>query len=834
MGYIKDTLHPRSIIRKVLAALLLAFIAVIVAQSISRFSFRELVGTVEELSAPNEKLSLLNSIFHELTALDQLQRAEAITNPRKPYDSFLDQSAELNGLIDSLAVLAWDSLQHNRLMEMKNVLAQRNKLFFSYLKVKAEMLDNRKFSVQLDTLAAILTDEDMAIDSSLITTRIKTITTYLPDTTRIRKKEHRSFFRQLFGKKEEPKPDTPQIRVEEHYTYDFDTLATARQVEALLQVERIMRELEAEQRAQQKRLERQELDLIQANSAFISQLLNILNEVENEELERMRQTNVHAVDVMNQSMARTNLLLIIFGLSAAFFFYLVYIDVSRSNYYKKQLEAARDRAEELGQIKQRFLANMSHEIRTPLQSIIGFAELLKNDTQPRPEAAKAIHSASEHLLHIVNEVLDYSRISSGNFTLDREPFELIPLVREVESAMRMQAEQKQLNFILDLEKAADHTLIGDPFRLRQILYNLLSNAVKFTNRGFVRLAVKTHVEGDRVRCVFVVADSGIGMTPDELERVFNQFEQGNAQITRQYGGTGLGLSIVKSLVDAQGGTLEVDSKPGYGSTFSVSVEFSIHTSSDGEESDEQAAPTRTVNARVIVVDDDPLILRLCSLILEKHNIPHKTFQDAKACLEEDAYDQETTHIFLDIRMPTINGIELCHRLKKIYGDGVQFIALTAHVLKEERESILAEGFDTILSKPFRESELLKVLEMEDDTPSSTVLPDLSTLRQMTLNDQDLLQSVIAQFIEETVEDLATLRTSVDSGDAGATREIIHRLAGRLSQVGFKPMGSRFSALETALVGGTSVTTLQAQIGTLMAELEELMAQLRLAIPEHLN
>src|SRR5690606_37564655 len=135
MGYIKDTLHPRSIIRKVLAALLLAFIAVIVAQSISRFSFRQLVGTVEELSAPNEKLSLLNSIFHELTALDQLQRAEAITNPRKPYDSFLDQSAELNGLIDSLAVLAWDSLQHNRLMEMKNVLAQRNKLFFSYLKV---------------------------------------------------------------------------------------------------------------------------------------------------------------------------------------------------------------------------------------------------------------------------------------------------------------------------------------------------------------------------------------------------------------------------------------------------------------------------------------------------------------------------------------------------------------------------------------------------------------------------------------------------------------------------------------------------------------------------
>ena len=151
MGYLKNTVNPRSVTRKILAALLLAFVAVILAQSISRFSFRELMGTVDDLSAPNEKLGLLNSVFHDITTLDQLQRAEAITNPNKPYNSFLNQSTSLNALIDSLTKMPWDTSQLNRLIQMKDVLSERNKLFFSYLKVKADILDNRQFSIQLDT-----------------------------------------------------------------------------------------------------------------------------------------------------------------------------------------------------------------------------------------------------------------------------------------------------------------------------------------------------------------------------------------------------------------------------------------------------------------------------------------------------------------------------------------------------------------------------------------------------------------------------------------------------------------------------------------------------------
>ncbi|MGC1241993.1 MAG: ATP-binding protein [Chryseosolibacter sp.] len=837
MGYIKNNLNPRSVIRKILAAFLLAIVAVIAAQSISRFSFRELLGTVADLSEPNEKLVLLNSVFHEITTLDQMQRAEAITNPKKPYNTFLDQSTNVNALIDSLTRMPWDTSQSNRLIQMKDVLTERNKAFFSYLKVKAEILDNRKFSIQLDTLAAILTDDQMAIDSSLVTTEKKTITTYLPDTNRIKKQEHRSFLRQLFSsKKKREVLDTPKIKVEEHYSVDVDTLAVARQNEALHEVEKIMRELETEQHVQRKRLERQELELIQANSIFISQLLNILRDVENEELLRMRETNDHAVSVMNQSISRTNLLLLSFLLAAAFLIYLIYIDVTRSNYYKAQLEKAKDRAEELSQIKQRFLANMSHEIRTPLQSIIGFAEQLQQDGKNQREAAEAIHSSSEHLLHIVNEVLDYSRISSGNFSLEKEPFSLLTVVREVEAAMRIQAERKDLTFILDAEQASGYSLLGDSFRLRQILYNLIGNAVKFTSRGFVRLSVKTAETDNEVRCIFEITDTGIGMSPEELEKIFNQFEQANTHIAKNYGGTGLGLTIVKSLIDAQQGNLEVSSKPGFGSTFQVTLKFERCSSiAEDEKPDKEMKIRERFPGKIMVVDDDPLILRLCSLIFSNNEIRHISFQDPDQVLGLPP-DDEITHVLLDIRMPSISGVDLCHALKKRYPRKTSFIALTAHVLKEERESILAEGFDAILSKPFHESQLLDALRNNGHPRAKlpAVTPDLSALRQMTLNDESLFQSVLVQFVEETTHDVRNLYPLLQSTDTARTREIVHRLSGRLSQIGIRNLGTQFQQIEIQIVGGRTVQELSGEIERTLERLEELIAQLRLTTMEHLN
>jgi signal transduction histidine kinase/CheY-like chemotaxis protein len=825
----------RSIIRKILAAFLLVSVAIALALAIARFSFRELLGTVTELSAPNEKLTLLNNLFEEITTLDQVQRAEAIENPDKPQNTFINQSVTIHTMIDSLKTLPWDTSQLSKLEEMKAILSERNQLFISYLKVKADLLDNREFSVQLDTLEAILQNEDLAIDSSIVTTQKKITTTYLRDTTP-NKKIQRSLLKKLFSKRKKDPVDTPRIQVQEELSVMVDTLAYARQNDAVREIEKIMREIELDQRSQRKKLQRRELELIHANGQFINRLLNILHEVENEELQQMRATNGHAVTVMNQSISRINLLMLVFFLAAALLVYLIWIDVSKSNYYKEQLEQARDEAEELTKIKQRFLANMSHEIRTPLQSIIGFAEQLKQKSKSPEEEVDAIYSSSEHLLQIVNEVLDYSRISSGNFTLAHERFRLLTLVKEVESAMRIQAERKNLTFVLDSEKSSEFNLVGDPFRIRQVLYNVIGNAIKFTHRGFIRLSTKTIDEGPYILCVFEITDTGIGMEKPELDRIFNQFEQANSSITKHYGGTGLGLTIVKSLVNAMGGTIELTSEPGVGSSFRIELHFEKASPLVLRNTpDTKPAFANPFRGKVMLVDDDTLILRLCSLILEKNDVDYLTCNHAPALLHQSA-DPAVTHIFMDIRMPEINGIDLCHALRKKYKSSTRFIALTAHVLPEERESLLTEGFDAVLSKPFHEGELLAILGV---TPSegkriSEELPNLSLLRQMTLGDELLFQSIITQFIEETMEDQVRIKENMADGDAKALREVVHKMSGRFAQLGLRSLAGRLSSIENQLVTGAATEDVAEKTESILKKVDEMVIQVRLTALEQLN
>jgi signal transduction histidine kinase/FixJ family two-component response regulator len=828
MQYTQDKRYPSSVKRKVLIGFTLTFVAILLALGIAHFSFRDVMDTVDDLSAPNEKLVVLNQVFQEVTTLDQLQRAEAIKNPKKSYRTFLNQSHSLMSMVDSLSTMRWDSSQFIRISAMKEVLKNRDRVFFSYLRQKSEASSNTLLSKRIDTLSSIIGQKKIEVDTSVVTTQKKTITTYVRDSAGEEKKDDRFFITRLFSKKKTPRdPETTHIKVQEELSVSVDTLAIAKQNRALDEVEKIMRDLETDQRTQSNKLLRQELELIHANTLFMNQLLSILHEVENEELHKMRANDDHAATLMNASISRISLLLFIFFLGAAVVVYFIWIDISKSNYYKEQLEKARDEAEELSQIKQRFLANMSHEIRTPLQSIIGFAEQIKQQHTFDREAVDAIHSSSEHLLHIVNEVLDYSRIASGHFTLEKENFSLMAIVKEVEAAIRIQAERKRLTFLLELDHTADHLLRGDSFRLRQILYNLLGNAVKFTHKGYVKLMVKAIPNLDSVRCVFEISDTGIGIQADDLNKIFNQFEQANTMITRHYGGTGLGLTIVKSLVEAQGGSLQATSEAGQGSLFTVEL---IYPKAPGAVP-AKAAAMKEVKAPVfkgkaLVVDDDAMILKLSGLILNKHGITHVLYGEAEKLLNEKT-DPSVTHILMDIRMPHINGIELCHALRKRYADTVTYVALTAHVLPEEREALLNQGFDAVLSKPFREQDLLQVLELRE--PFTLAARDqeqpgvnLSLVRQMTLGDENLFQSVIMQFIQDTGHDLALLDEKVKSREAPAIREIVHKLTGRIGQMGMQLLSEKLHRIEERMDQGEDLSVLLKDISSVRGETHDLV------------
>ncbi len=824
----------RSVQGKILAGFALAFCAIILAFSISKLAFTDMLGKVDELSEPSGKLKLLNRVFQEVTTLDQMQRAQAIENPRTPHSAFLNQSQRTIYLIDSISLLDWDSAQTERIRSMKKVLQRRDSVFFSYLKLKSNLVDNRALTRRIDTLSSILEKKKIEIDSNIVTTEKRTTTTYVRDTiTPV--KDDRSFFGKIFGKKkkEEVEQEPLQLQVEEEFRVIVDTLVIANQNKALAEVEQIMHALESDQRTQSRQLLERELQLINTNSLLINQLLGILRQVEKEEFENMQKRSEEAGIVVSESIRRISYLLIAFFLGAALLVYLIWSDITKSRVYKEELEKARDEAEELSQIKQRFLANMSHEIRTPLQSIIGFAEHLRGENPGGSEAVDAIHSSSEHLLHIVNEVLDYSRISSGNFTLARENFSLKKIIREVESAMRIQAEKKGLVLVLDMEQASDVTLVGDAFRLRQILYNLLGNAIKFTTRGFVRLSATTRSFPDgKVGCLFEIMDTGIGIRKEDIQKIFNQFEQADTSITRNFGGTGLGLTIVKSLVEAQDGKLTVDSEPGRGSTFMVSITYdlSVEKDEDRREPATHAVQSSHNIGTVLVVDDDPMILRLCGLILKKHHIQHVLFNDPIKLLEETP-DPRVTHILMDIRMPGMNGVELCQALSGKYSDLTKFVALTAHVFEQEKQALYDKGFHRVLSKPFHENDLVRLLGVEESEPKamatseSTDEIDLEPLRKITLYDEQLLHSVVEQFREETTAELAVLSDAIKSGERNVIREIVHKLAGRVGQVGVLSLSLKLRETEVRIEKGLSLSDLEPELHRHREAVDKLVRQL---------
>ncbi|HRJ29112.1 MAG TPA: ATP-binding protein [Cyclobacteriaceae bacterium] len=814
---------------KVIAAFFLAAAAIILSVSIAYFSLGELVEQVDSVSTPNEKIQILNRFFREVTRVEQKHRAEAIKNPQHASKRILEESQALMITLDTLLALPWNNDQVERLLAMEKILQERNRLFLRYLRERSMQANNNDYLTQLDSLSQFLLHYNPEPDSNVVTTQRKTTTTtFIPGTEKT-KKDERSFFGRLFGSKKNITDNNSLVEVREELSIITDTVAIVRQDSAIEQIGKIMLNLEQVQREQRAQLMSRELALTETSTLLLNQLLTILHEVESEETALLQANNERAVALVNTGINRTLILIVVFFLALAVLVFFILSDIYRSQYYRQQLEEAKDQADQLRQVKERFLANMSHEIRTPLQSIIGFSEQLSS-TKNNQTAIEAIQRSSEHLLHIVDEVLDYSRIESGKFTLEREPFNLKNLLHEIEAAFRLQTDKKGLAFIVEMDGVKNINLLGDAFRLRQILYNLLSNAVKFTEKGFVKLQVKAEDAGFRLQCRFVIEDTGIGIHQEDLNRIFQHFEQANSAISQQYGGTGLGLTIVKALVDAQYGEVKAESKPGNGATFTVELGFdkAPFTSAPEKKHQPKQPQQKIIEGQVLVVDDDPLILKVCGLILQKNNIPFTTVQFPETLLKETPPDN-VSHVLMDIRMPVVNGINLCVELKKSLSPKTRFIALTAHALPEEQKKLKTYGFDDILTKPFREHELLLALGMHKYPEQESGLPKLynpAVLEQLTLGDTTLFQDVVGQFCHDTSAELSELQKFVSEDESSKGREIIHKLAGRTGQMGATALSKKFSALEMRLEQGTKINLLADSIDEATTETRKLMEQLQ--------
>jgi signal transduction histidine kinase/DNA-binding response OmpR family regulator len=500
----------------------------------------------------------------------------------------------------------------------------------------------------------------------------------------------------------------------------------------------------------------------------------------------------------------------------------------------EELEKAMHAALAASQTKSEFLANMSHELRTPMNGLLGMLDLvldsgLSGDQREQLETAQR---CAYSLLALLNDILDLSKIEAGKMLLEKIPFNVAEVIQDCVKAQVVKASQKRIELRFESNASALVEVLGDPLRVRQIVANLVSNGIKFTDRGWVRVSLTSKILTDgRIELEIKVVDTGSGIPADKLPTIFEKFTQADGSITRKYGGTGLGLAITRRLVQMQGGTVRVESQPGQGSTFTVTLicdsapERPLDTKPVAASSAISPA-VATPGARLLLVEDNLVNQKVVLAILRKKGYQIDVANHGREALNKlDASDAAYNLILMDVQMPVLDGLEATRSIRRDpRWDAIPIIAMTAHAMNGDRERCLQAGMDAYISKPVQPAHLVSTIEKHLAAPVSgrreAKSKDSEVSDRLMLDESGLMSGILQLFLQLAPERLDRLETAAGSADIETLEQEAKMIAAAAQQLASTELGECARRIEDA-ASRRDFVQVKKDLATLRQEIQSL-------------